>query len=100
MVVLLKISNPLARSPLFVRIFVLMLAGVLLAQVLNFLLLLAAPMPAPSQHMLAGVAESLRSGIAAPGFEMSTTSTPPSQCRPEGPVARQPAMADRGAGSG
>lgn len=80
--VLFKISNPLAGRPLFMRIFALMLAGVLLAQALNFLLLLAAPMPPPSQHMLAGVAESLRSGIAAPGLEVTTTSKPPPNAGP------------------
>ncbi|MFV3126584.1 ATP-binding protein [Niveispirillum sp. KHB5.9] len=74
--------NPLAGRPLFIRIFALMLAGVLLAQVLNFLLLLAAPMPPPSQHMLAGVAESLRSGIAAPGLEVTTASKPPPNAGP------------------
>ncbi len=79
---LLKLPNLLARWPLFVRIFVLMLAGVLLAQALNFLLLLAAPMPPRSQHMLAGVAASLRSGIAAPGFEVTTSGKPPPNAGP------------------
>lgn len=78
----MTIPNPLARWPLFVRIFVLMLAGVLLAQALNFLLLLAAPMPPPGQHMLAGVAESLRSGIAAPGFEVTNATRPPPNAGP------------------
>ena len=79
---LLKIPNPLAGRPLFVRIFVLMLAGVLLAQVLNFLLLLNAPMPPPSQHMLAGVADSLRSGVPAPGFDVIIATRPPPNAGP------------------
>lgn len=82
MAALFTIPNPLAGRPLFVRIFMLMLAGVLLAQALNFLLLLASPMPPPTQHMLAGVAESLRSGIAAPGFEVTTTSKAPPNAGP------------------
>lgn len=80
--VLLKFPNPLAGRPLFVRIFALMLVGVLLAQVLSFLLLLAAPMPPPSQHMLVDVVASLRSGIAAPGFEVTTATKPPPNAGP------------------
>ncbi|WP_298329110.1 HAMP domain-containing protein, partial [Asticcacaulis sp.] len=82
MAALFKITNPLAGRPLFIRIFVLMLAGVLLAQALNFLLLLAAPMPPPSQHLLAGVAESLRSGRPAPGFDVTVSPHPPPNAGP------------------
>ncbi|MBJ7416213.1 MAG: hypothetical protein JHC88_12325, partial [Niveispirillum sp.] len=81
--VLFKIRNPLAGWPLFVRIFVLMLVGVLLSQLLNFLLLVTSPTPPPNQHMLAGVAASLRSGIAAPGFEVSVASKPPPNAGPQ-----------------
>lgn len=81
--VLFKIRNPLAGWPLFVRIFVVMLAGVVLAQALNFLLLVTSPTPPPSQHMLAGVVASLRTGLPAPGFDVEVARNPPPNSGPQ-----------------
>ncbi|WP_245838445.1 ATP-binding protein [Niveispirillum lacus] len=65
------------------RIFVLMLAGVVLAQALNFVLLVTAPTPPPSQHMLAGVVATLRTGLPAPGFDVAVTTKPPPNNGPQ-----------------
>jgi len=73
----LTLRDPLAGRPLFIRIFALMVAAVLLAQVISFLVLLAIPMPPPNQHNLAIVAESLRSGIAGSGLDLSYGKAPP-----------------------
>lgn len=81
--VLFKIRNPLAGWPLFVRIFVLMLAGVVLAQALNFLLLVTAPTPPPSQHMLASVVTTLQTGLPMPGFDVEVTDRAPPNSGPQ-----------------
>jgi signal transduction histidine kinase len=73
----LTLRDPLAGRPLFIRIFALMVAAVLLAQVISFLVLLAIPTPPPNQHNLTNVAESLRSGIGGLGLDVSYGKAPP-----------------------
>lgn len=73
----MTLRDPLAGRPLFIRIFALMVVAVLLAQVISFLVLLAIPMPPPNQHNLAIVAESLRSGVAGTGLDISYGKAPP-----------------------
>ncbi len=65
------------RSPLFVQVFIVMLAGVLTAQFVNFILVLVVPPPTPPIYRIAEVAEALRSGNGRETFVVTTTDTPP-----------------------
>lgn len=69
------------RSPLFLRIFVRMLACVAVVQLLNLGLLFAVQTPSPKLHTVGQIAQAMRSPMAAPeGFEVLRAET----------VARQP----------
>ncbi|OAN65632.1 ATP-binding protein [Sphingomonas sp. TDK1] len=69
------------RSPLFLRIFVRMLACVAVVQLLNFGLLFAIQTPNPKLHTVGQIVQAMRDPNAAPeGFEV----------RPAGTVERQP----------
>jgi signal transduction histidine kinase len=70
-----------SRSPLFLRIFVRMLACVAVVQLLNFGLLFAIQTPNPKLHTVGQIAQAMRNPVAAPeGFEVLRSPT----------VARQP----------
>lgn len=70
-----------SRSPLFLRIFVRMLACVAVVQLLNFGLLFAVQTPNPKLHTVGQIAQAMRNPAAAPGgFEVLRMSA----------VARQP----------
>ena len=60
-----------SRSPLFLRIFVRMLACVAVVQLLNFGLLFAIQTPNPKLHTVGQIAQAMRNPAAAPeGFEV------------------------------
>ncbi|MET3711398.1 signal transduction histidine kinase [Sphingomonas trueperi] len=60
-----------SRSPLFLRIFVRMLACVAVVQLLNFGLLFAIQTPNPKLHTVGQIAQAMRNPVAAPdGFEV------------------------------
>jgi signal transduction histidine kinase len=87
----LTLRDPLAGRPLFIRIFALMVAAVLLAQVISFLVLLATPMPPPNLHKLETIAESLQGGVAGLGLDLSYDNKAPPNAGP-----RDRLEADRG----
>lgn len=67
----------LNRSPLFMQVFVVMLAGVLTAQLVNFMLVLVVPPPTPPIYRVAEIAEALRTGKDTGTFMVTMETTRP-----------------------
>ncbi|WP_010544036.1 sensor histidine kinase [Sphingomonas elodea] len=67
----MKAGTAAARSPLFLRIFILMLACVAVVQLLNLVLLFAVQTPSPKLHTVGQIAQAMRNPAAAPeGFHV------------------------------
>jgi signal transduction histidine kinase len=70
----MKAGTAAPRSPLFLRIFVRMLACVAVVQLLNFALLFAVQTPNPKLHTVGQIAQAMRHPAAAPeGFTVQRT---------------------------
>lgn len=73
-------TRRVVRAPLFLRIFWVMLAALLCAQLLDFAMLLALPPPTPHLYPVVEVARALREGAPVSGdYRLSQRDDPPHQ---------------------
>ena len=73
----MKIGRGRVRPPLFLRIFGVLLAALIGAQLLDFALLLTVPPPTPHLYPIAEVAQLLRGGAQDANYRVSESASPP-----------------------